>query len=158
MSRPMLLLDVDGVLNPYGFSRRPAGFTEHHLFPDDDEPVLVNPEHGAWIGELTRTCDVTWATSWNQDANRLLCPLLGIGALPVLSMPAVPFRPADKVPLIARHSRGRAAVWIDDLHTAEAHAWQRGRAEPTILIGVDPAVGLARGAVDRVHLWAARLT
>ncbi len=57
--RPLLLLDVDGVLNPYGYSRRPAGYTEHELFAEDDEPVLVNPEHGIWISELVRVYDVT---------------------------------------------------------------------------------------------------
>ncbi len=45
---------------------------------EDDEPVLVNPEHGIWISELARVFDVTWATAWNDDANRLLAPLLGI--------------------------------------------------------------------------------
>jgi hypothetical protein len=66
-----LLLDVDGVLSPYGFTHRPEGFTEHHLFPDDDEPVLVNPAHGCWMTELAGVYDVTWATAWNDDANSL---------------------------------------------------------------------------------------
>jgi hypothetical protein len=33
ISRPALLLDVDGVLNPYGTVTCPEGFTEDGLFP-----------------------------------------------------------------------------------------------------------------------------
>jgi hypothetical protein len=48
MGRPVLFLDVDGVLNPFG-PVCPPGFAEHDLFPGE-EPVRVNPEHGtlAW--------------------------------------------------------------------------------------------------------------
>ncbi|MFG2087058.1 hypothetical protein [Spirillospora sp. NPDC048824] len=51
MTRPLLLLDVDGVLNPFGSSRCPSGFAEHALFPGE-EPVRINPGHGTWITEL----------------------------------------------------------------------------------------------------------
>jgi hypothetical protein len=78
------------------------------------------PAHGAWIGELRQVFDVAWATAWNDDANRLLAPLLGIAALPVVTMPAAPFQPCDKVAPIARFAGQRPAVWIDDLHPEEA--------------------------------------
>jgi hypothetical protein len=84
-----------GVLNPFG-PVCPAGFAEHCLFPGE-EPVRVNPGHGAWIAELLGAFDVIWATSWNEDANRLLAPLLGIAPLPVLAMPPAPFQPGAKV-------------------------------------------------------------
>jgi len=82
--RPALLLDVDGVLNPYGTATCPEGFTEYDLFPGE-EPVRLRPAHGEWISELRHVFDVAWATAWNDDANRLLAPLLGITALPVVT-------------------------------------------------------------------------
>jgi hypothetical protein len=95
--RPALLLDVDGVLNPYGTVTCPEGFTEHDLFAGE-EPVRLCPAHGEWITELRHVFDVAWATAWNDDANRLLAPLLGIAALPVVTMPSPPFQPRDKIP------------------------------------------------------------
>jgi hypothetical protein len=42
--RSLLFVEVDGVLNPY---QRPCpdGYSEHWLFPDDDEPVRVCDRH-----------------------------------------------------------------------------------------------------------------
>jgi hypothetical protein len=155
MPRPALLLDVDGVLNPYGTAKCPDGFTEYDLFPGE-EPVRLCPAHGKWISELQHVFDVAWATAWNDDANRLLAPLLGIAALPVVTMPPAPFQPRDKVPPIARFAGQRPAVWMDDLHPAEAWTWSTGRHEPTLLIAVAPATGLTRQAVDQALTWVRR--
>jgi hypothetical protein len=38
--RPVLLLDIDGVLNPFAAARCPAGYTEYDLFPGE-EPVRL---------------------------------------------------------------------------------------------------------------------
>ena len=37
VSSPLLLIDVDGVLNPY--QDCPAGYSEFAIFPEDEEPV-----------------------------------------------------------------------------------------------------------------------
>ncbi|MGH3663409.1 MAG: hypothetical protein ACRDTQ_16330 [Micromonosporaceae bacterium] len=145
------------MLNPYGGDLCPPGFGEHHLFPKDQEPVRINLEHGLWIRELLDMFDVTWATSWNGDANRLLAPLLRIPVLPVISMPPAPFQPSAKVPLIEAFSQQMPAVWIDDLHTAAARAWRDNRRAPTALITVDPAIGLTRECIDQALAWAETL-
>jgi hypothetical protein len=49
--RPLLFVDVDGVLNPYAGVACPAGFAEHDLFPGE-EPVRLCADHGAWLHEL----------------------------------------------------------------------------------------------------------
>ncbi len=156
MTRPLLLLDVDGVLNPFGAATCPRDFTEHHLFPDE-EPVRVNRAHGSWITELATSFDIAWATGWNHDANRFLAPLLNICALPVLTMPPAPFHPSAKVPLIDAYAQQRPVAWIDDAHTAEARSWANQRTAPTLLITADPAVGLNRQSIDQLVTWAAKL-
>lgn len=152
MDRPVLFLDVDGVLNPFG-SDCPAGFMEHDVFPGE-EPVRVNPEHGTWISELRAAFDVIWATFWNEDANRLLVPLLRIDPLPVLAMPSAPAVSATKVPLIASYAGRRPAAWIDDAHPPEARAWSQGRQAPTSLVTTEPTIGLTRPQVRQALDWA----
>src|SRR5690349_5469444 len=136
--KPLLLLDVDGVLIPYAAPEQPAGFEQHPLL---DELVWLAPRHGAWLRPLLDRFELVWATGWEHDANRLIAPILGLPELPVIEFP----RGADgrffKLPTIMRFAAGRPMVWIDDELTSAAHAWAAGRIPPALLIDVDPAIG-----------------
>jgi len=153
VDRPLLLLDVDGVLNPYG-DECPPGFTEHVLFPEEIEPVRVCAGHGAWIAELAGVYEVVWATAWGEEANRLLAPLLGVARLPVVPFPRTPFTADLKVPAIDALAGDRPAAWIDDLLGPAAYDWGARRAAPTLLLPVDPMVGWTRPVVERALEWA----
>jgi hypothetical protein len=146
--RPLALIDVDGVLNPYAAAACPPGYAEHDLFPGDVEPVRVCPDHGRLLGRLTARFDLVWATSWEDEANILLAPLIGLAPLPVIRcrVPGVGYH--EKLPAIAAAVAERPLVWFDDLHSVTATAWAAGRAAPTALIHVDPAVGLTDEHVD----------
>jgi len=153
VDRPLLLLDVDGVLNPYG-GECPAGYTEHVLFPEEIEPVRVCVDHGDWIAELAGVYEVVWATAWGEEANRLLAPLLGVPRMPVVPFPQVPFSADLKVPAIDALAGDRPAAWIDDMLGPAAYDWAARRVAPTLLLPVDPLVGWNRQIVERALEWA----
>lgn len=155
--RPVLLVDIDGVLNVYGVDGCPEGYDEFELFPDDDEPVRLCAAHGAWLRELGAHFDLVWASAWGVDAHRLLGPILGLERFPHVPMPAIPFEPARKVPAIASYVGGRPAAWLDDIVTSEARAWARGRSAPTLIVEVDPHAGLQRHHVDELIAWRSEL-
>ncbi|WP_019545222.1 HAD domain-containing protein [Streptomyces sulphureus] len=150
--RLLALIDVDGVLNPYGAPSCPPGYTEHELF--EGEQVRVNPAHGALLRRLVPHFDLVWATSWEQDANRLLAPLLGLPALPLVEFPPHPGGHYDKFPEIARAVGDRPAAWLDDLHSEAAFTWAAGRREPTRLVPVDPCTGLLEEHIDEMLRFA----
>ena len=150
---PLLLLDVDGVLNPHAAPCCPPGYTEHELFPGE-EAVRVGAAHGRWLTELATRFQLAWATAWGAEANRLLAPLLEIPELPVIGFPPVPFHPRDKLPAVARYAGGRPLAWVDDQLPAETRAWAAARRAPALLIEVDPADGLTRPVVDGCLRWA----
>lgn len=154
--RPLLLLDVDGVLNPFAAEICPDGFREHSLFPDEG-PVRLNHVHGPWLVGLAEKYEIVWATGWEDDAHRVLSPILGLPQFPVIRFPPVPFHPREKVPAIAALVRDRAAAWVDDALTPEAYEWAGDREAPTLLIGIDPCTGLTRPTVDRLSEWQAEL-
>ncbi|MFJ8195770.1 HAD domain-containing protein [Streptomyces sp. NPDC096152] len=153
--RPLALIDVDGVLNPYDASVCPSGYTEYELF--EGELVRVNVGHGALLRRLIPHFELVWATSWGHDANRLLAPLLTLPELPVTEFPAHTGGRYDKFPTIADAVGDRASAWADDLHSSSAHAWAARRRASTRLIPVDPAVGLAEEHIHQFLRFADEL-
>ncbi len=151
---PLLLMDVDGVLNPY--PNCPDGFSEYDFFPEDDEPVRLAEFHREWLHELAERFTMVWATGWGQDANRHLCPHFGLPELRTIIFPPVPFEPAAKVPAIAAFVGDRPIAWVDDVVTVDAREWAEARVSQTLLVEVDHQVGLTRNAVDALLAW--RLT
>ena len=157
VGRPLLFVDIDGVLNPYG-GPCPEHFDEHWLFPDDDEPVRVCLSHGVWLHELAARYDLAWGSAWTAPDRALLAGVLDLpDFVGAVELPSGRFDPALKVPAVDRVAGTRPTGWIDDLLGAEAHRWAAERPAPTLLVPVDPATGLDRDHVDQLLGWADQL-
>jgi hypothetical protein len=100
---------------------------------------------------------LVWATAWGKEANRRLAPLLGLDPLPVIPFPPLPFPPEGKLPAVSHYVGAQPLAWIDDALTLAAHTWAATRAVPTLLLDIDPAVGLTRAEVDQCLAWASGL-
>jgi hypothetical protein len=139
-ARPVLLIDVDGVLNPYAARRTPEGFAEHRLA---GFRVRLNPAHGAALRELAASFELVWATTWEEQANELIGPRLGLARLPVICFD---FSATGglKWPAIAAAIGDRPAVWLeDDPWPRELVAIRERRAQiPTLLLKPNPGIGL----------------
>ena len=153
----MLLVDIDGVLNPLEIETCPEGFCEYSLFVDDEEPVRLAAVHGQWLQELSVVFDLAWASGWGFQANDLLGPILRLARIPFVAMPPIPFPAEDKVPAIAEFVGDRPAAWIDDVVGEAARRWARSRPVPTLLVEIDQTTGLTRRTVDELLTWARQL-
>ena len=113
MRRPLLFLDVDGPLIPFG---RSSGDYETFTDADSGNPLLsrVDPALGPRL--LALGCDLVWATTWLADANECVAPLLGLPPLPVLDFPDT-----DRA-WVASHHPGPAL-----LHTVDASTGLTGQ-------------------------------
>ncbi len=156
MARPLLFLDVDGVLALRGHAE--DGFAEHEVRSShgDVHTVLLNPQHGRWINALAKRFEIVWATGWEHDAPRLLGPLLDIPRFPVVEFderPSIRTR-FSKVEEIASWAGERRAAWVDDYFEPEALSWAASRPWPTLLVQPIATRGLERRHVDDLLRFA----
>ncbi len=149
--RPLLLLDVDGPLNPWAAKTPPAGYAEYRWrlsrWSRKTQHAWLNPAHGPALRELAGRLDaeLVWATSWEHRANVTVGPVLGLPELPVIGFRAYEGQPVWKYAAVGRFAAGRPVAWFDDdfaLHRSAREAFLERRREVTALIAVDPAVGL----------------
>ncbi|MER7705423.1 HAD domain-containing protein [Kitasatospora sp. NPDC097605] len=70
MPKPLLFLDVDGVLNPVCPGPE-ADFDSHTLF---GYTVLLSARHGTWLRELADSYELVWATTWGNAPSLHLVP------------------------------------------------------------------------------------
>ncbi len=83
---PLLLIDVDGVLNPHVRPGTTPGaqYATHRI---GEQVVRLTPSHGEWLHRLAELYELAWATTWEADANALIGPIIGAPPnLPVLSL------------------------------------------------------------------------
>ncbi len=150
VNKPLLLLDVDGVLIPYAAPVAPAGFQRYRLL---GEEVLLSAQHGEWLRPLCESFQLVWATGWEHEANHLIGPILGLPWLPVIEFPRNSVGRFEKLSSLVRVVGAQPLVWIDDELSPAAHLWAANRVAPTLLLGSDPAVGLTREIVQAIHAF-----
>jgi hypothetical protein len=156
-----LLLDVDGVLNPYDAPRRPPGYQEHRYQPGlmwgpEGLRVWLNPTHGPMLAAFAADHDLAlvWDTTWEKAANEWIAPRIGLGELPVIQFGT---GAVVKRPKVDAWAKGRPLAWIDDMFNEVDYEWARQRQAPTLLVPVSPDVGLLETDLEPIAGWAGRL-
>ena len=78
--RPLLLLDIDGTLCPIG----PAPGHAMTWLPGEAGDKYFRSNLPAVLAELGGRYELVWATAWENHANLILAPALGLPSLPVV--------------------------------------------------------------------------
>ena len=152
--RPILAVDVDGVVSLFGFEEAPSA--ERVRFEMIDGRLhCVSLAAGRLLRRLGEAYDLVWATGWEGRANDL-ASLLSLPELPYLTFGgAARFGSAHwKLEPLERYASGRALAWIDDSFDESCYQWARERAEPTLLVPIESATGLEDVQAEALLAWA----
>jgi hypothetical protein len=160
LMNPLLLLDVDGPLNPWKAKPhlRPAGYETFRFpvascYPRKPLRVWLRRDVGARLRELADAYgfELVWATSWQDEANEFIAPAIGLPALPVIALPGRDrrdwHRTTWKWDAVAEFAADRPLAWVDDeFHDSwnikRIEPFTAARTAPTALCNIDPRVGL----------------
>jgi len=160
MDRPLLLLDIDGVISLFGFDRAdpPPG-----CFPAlvEGVPHFLSRDAAQRVIRLSDRFDCVWCSGWEDRADMNLPHLLGLPS----GWPHIEFGQGaarqgrhwklDAIDAYAGPTR--AIAWIDDRHDERCSDWLAGRNGPGLLVATDPRTGLLDEHVTQLEAWAAGL-
>jgi hypothetical protein len=156
MDRPLLLVDVDGVISLFGFDTvdPPSGRFEMV----DGIAHFLSASAGEHLRRLSGEYELAWCTGWEEKANEYLTVALGLPA----ELPVVPFDDCERPPsahwkvaaIDAWVRPSRRLAWIDDAHDHRCQMWAEARSAPTLLVGTEPARGITEGHVEQLLAWA----
>lgn len=156
--RPILAVDVDGVISLFGFDTPPdRSVARMELI--DGTLHCISLAAGARLLRLAEHYDLIWATGWEDRANFVFPRLLGIPELPYLTFGGqAAFGSAHwKLGPLTEYTRGRAVAWIDDSLDDSCYRWARERqagGEPTLLVPTEPQIGLEEVQAEALSAWA----
>ncbi len=172
--KPLLFVDVDGVISTYGFAgnggvpsgTRPigsvaAGGVAGSLHNVEGIIHHIGEGMGRRVTELLPHFETVWATGWGDRANEHLVHLLSLpGELEVVEFTVAPSADGSghwKLDALTARAAGRAAAWIDDGHNEACADWAAERArygEQTLLVSTDPYAGLTDDHVTELIAWS----
>jgi hypothetical protein len=153
VSRPLLLVDVDGVISLFASG-------------DDCVPALVegiphmlSRRAALLLARLAPRFECVWCTGWEDRADAHLPHHLGVPAgWPHIAFTAPPQGAHWKLAGIDAYAAAdRPLAWIDDDHDDRTRAWAEARRGETLLIQTDPVVGLTEPQAERLERWAAAM-
>ena len=125
-NKPILLLDVDGVINALADSRTilGRGLVAHDAIGPDGRTYRLHlePETPRRLATLAEHFELAWCTTWGRSANGAIAPLVGLPTdLDTVWLPSewidIPLNFSRKTPFVRRWAAERGIknlVWLDD--------------------------------------------
>jgi hypothetical protein len=161
--RPILFLDVDGPLIPFGSPPgRPVPATSTSV--PQGHPLLDRLDTGIGHHLMALNCHLVWATTWGEDTNTIIAPLIGLLRLPVVPWPddsadAVPRGLHWKTPHLVAWADRRPFIWVDDEINDMDRLWvATAHPGPSLLHRVAPAKGLTTADLTTLSYWLSSAT
>jgi hypothetical protein len=175
VGRPILMIDVDGVISLFGAPAPPTAATvaparagtegqpDGSFHSIEGIPHFLSAAAVAHLHSLAPLFDLVWASGWEERADEHLPHLVGAPAgLPFLRFSrAVGGRGGArahwKIDAIDAYAGTRALAWVDDALDDACREWAQGRGAPTLLVRTLPEVGLTAPQAQLLADWARSL-
>src|SRR5262249_12681491 len=152
--KPLLAIDIDGVLSLFGFEEGAPPPGEFHLV--DGLPHYLSREAAGRLNVLLKTYEGVWASGWEDRAHDHLPNILGVPERPhrVFRGNRTFGQAHWKLKALSEYAGDRPLAWIDDSFDRSCRKWAEKREAPTLLVPTEPDRGLEEGHVEALLAWA----
>jgi hypothetical protein len=167
---PLVVLDVDGVLNPYAMGDVAGRGAFDDFERCEARGFLLRLSRAMGRALVALPAELCWATTWADSVDRDVAPRCDLP--PGLRVAARP--PVEPAALLANwklvqvrrlvETLRRPFVWVDDdafgwpgPDGEDAHAWAARCDLPNLLLAPDPATGLTAGDIEQIAAFLASL-
>jgi hypothetical protein len=168
--KPLLLVDVDGVLCPFGGG--PHAIDGHKPWNLDvsrvdhipgyvynpDWYVHISPENEHRLAKLSERFELVWCTGWEERANEVIAPLHNLPQLPVVEIKSYSAQIHWKYESIKEYVGDRPYAFIDDdigMNGLTYASW-RDTTIPTLWLKIQPSEGLGDIHMPQLEAFADR--
>jgi hypothetical protein len=159
VSRPLLCVDVDGVLSLFSEPGAPAPLREDtHVLNVEGIIHLIAMDNCRRLASLQDSFELVWATGWEDKANDDLLRLVGLAEpLEVVRFDGRKYdhQAHGNLGALDAHSGERPLAWIDDALDDACREWAASREFPTLLVETETHIGITDSDVERLAAWAA---
>ena len=158
MSRPILAVDVDGVISPVRLRGAARRAREARFELVDGMVHCISLPAGERLLRLAEHFELVWATRLGGQSELLPAQLLGLPELPhVCLRRRRPLRLRALEAGAARGVRRRPGARLDrrQLRRELLRVGASARPEPTLLVPTEPHLGLEEAHVEALNAWAA---
>lgn len=153
--KPLLLVDIDGVLSLWGLAMDewPNDGVWHQI---DGVSHFLSGRAASHLQALCGLFDPVWCSGWEEKADEHLPRLLGVPRFAHLSFDRNPGRGHAhwKLAAIDDHAGDRPLAWVDDAFNDACYAWAERRGAPTLLVRTEHTKGLDDAAAAELAAWA----
>lgn len=159
--KPLLFIDVDGVLNRLVHRLSDQDQADYVPFEVFNQrmgltfTLFMDPADGPRLLSLTDVVGLAWGSTWEHEANESIGPWLGLPELPVAVRR---FNEVHKAPGVMRLAGDRPFAWLDDDLGHMRTDLLAEHPQPTLPIHVDPITGLTDAHIRQVRQWAENVT
>ena len=157
---PLILVDVDGVLN----ASQPGadGYRRHWVFPDGiPHRLSLHPMHGQMLSDLAEAAnaELVWASYWRSRANAWVAPRIGLPSIRHVPIPGR-WRHGARSSLGTWKAAAVTAwigqapfVWFEDEPDVPGYLGQQPGLGRHLIVTVDPATGLTEDHIEQARIW-----
>lgn len=112
MTEPLILLDIDGVINTDGFHSEE--FWTDMVKVRSISKFCYSPSMITKINDWSAIAEVKWLTDWNERANSIIAPLVGLQLFSLGRNENANTAKIEAFLTNAARDSNRLVIWIDD--------------------------------------------